>query len=189
MFAPKLCFKFKHQPPYCHKTEMRGPGVRFSVYYFRFIIANDGNRQADSCEAILEKIYKENSAGQMRRIEGFSPVNLKWSGSRGLAQGKETTIQPGREAFCDIGRIHHPEHQPESAYQEVTEEDRTKNKFFFELPTTHFSQWDCLVPGKYAIDVSVYSKNAKKISKRFLVSWSGSWNDRESEMLDELVIS
>src|SRR5680860_936301 len=101
-YSAKLHFKFFHNPPCCHITEMRGERINFNVYYFRFIITNKGKVQAEQCEAVLEKIWKENSAGSLKEFTGFSPVSLKWSGTK---NSKYLTIQPGRESFCDIGRM------------------------------------------------------------------------------------
>ncbi len=130
-YSAKLVFKFFHTPPYCHITQMKGTGVNFPAYYFRFKVVNNGKIQAEQCEAVLEKIWKENSAGEFREFIGFSPVSLKWSGTQ---MAKYFTIQPSREFFCDIGRIHHPTHEPKSVYRTITEEEKEKNKFFFELP-------------------------------------------------------
>jgi hypothetical protein len=185
-YSAKLAFKFFHTPPYCHITQKIGIGVNFPVYYFRFKVVNNGKVQAEQCESVLEKIWKENSAGEFKELTGFSPVLLKWSGTQ---MGKYFTIQPGREPFCDIGRIHHPDHESNSVYRSITEEEKKQNKFFFELPEQFYAQWDCLIPGNYQIKVTIYSKNAEKISRKFKITWSGNWEDREPEMLNELVIS
>lgn len=185
-YSAKLDFKFFHKPPYCHITEMRNPSMRFPVYYFRFIAINNGKVQAEQCEAVLERIWKENSNSDLKEFNGFSPVSLKWSG---VEKNKFMTIQPGREIFCDIGRIQHPSYEPTSSYKDITEQEKRQNKFFFELPERFFAQWDCLTPGRYEIEVAIYSKNARKINRRFKISWSGDWKDQEPEMLNELVIS
>lgn len=185
-FAPKLCFGFFHRTPYCHRTEMRTSSGRFPVDYFRFVVVNEGKSQAEQCEAVLEMIRKENSSGGLEEWVDFSPVSLKWSG---VNNSKYVTIQPGRKIFCDIGRIHHPQHEPESAYKDISEEEKKKNKFFFELWQTFFVQWDCLVPGKYQIEIAVYSSNSERVSKKFNLAWSGNWKDKERDMLNELVIS
>jgi hypothetical protein len=184
-YSAKLFFKFFHVPPYCHITEMRGVGVSLPVYYFRFKVVNNGKVQAEQCEAVLEKIWKENSAGEFKEFTGFSSVSLKWSGAK---MEKYLTIQPGRESFCDIGRIHRPDNEPESVYKSISEKEKVQNKFFFELPERFYAQWDCLIPGKYQIEVTIYSKNAKKISRKFKITWSGIWKDVEADMLNELVI-
>jgi len=185
-FAPKLFFEFFHRPPYCHLTEMRTSSAKFPVYYFRFVVVNKGKSQAEQCEAVLEMIRKENNAGGLEEWVGFSPVSLRWSG---VTNSKYLTIQPGRKIFCDIGRIHHPQHEPESTYKDISAEEKKKNKFFFESPKRFFVQWDCLVPGKYQIEIVVYSSNSEKVSKKFRLAWSGNWKDKEPDMLNELVIS
>lgn len=185
-YSAKLAFKFTHLPPDCHKTKMEGGGVSFAVYYFRFRVKNEGRSQAEQCEVVLEKILKENSAGQLKELEGFSPVSLKWTGPE---NNRYFTIQPEREYYCDIGRIHHPAHEPDPAFFAAGEEQRQQNKFFFELPTRYFSQPDYLAPGKYEIQISVYCKNSKRITRTFKIVWSGKWKDDESEMLNELVIA
>lgn len=185
-YSAKMEFKFFHTPPYCHKTEMRRSDVRFPVYYFRFKVRNKGKTEAERCEVVLERIWKRDSEGSFNELTGFSPVPLKWSGT---LNEKYFTIQPDREVFCDIGRIHQPTHEPLSVYQGVTSEEERLNKFFFELPERYYAQQDYLVPGTYRIEISIYSKNARKISKKFEISWSGIWKDQESNMLNELIIS
>jgi len=184
--SAKLDFIFFHRPPFCHITQMRGAGVDFPVYYFRFKIINIGKIQADQCEVVVENIWKEDETKTFKEFIGFSPVWLKWSG---IQNTRYISIQPDRKVFCDMGRIHHPDHEPESVYRNITAGEREQNKFFFEWPERFYSQWDCLLSGKYRIKIAVYSKNAKKISKKFNIVWSGIWKDQESEMLNELVIS
>ena len=149
--------------------------------------------QADDCEAVLERVWKEDDAKKLHKWENFLPVNLKWSGenpTKNFERACFKTIYPGgRRIFCDIGHICHPKHQAASTYRGITEEERQKNKFFFELPQKFFYQWDCLIPGKYQIQISVYSKNAEKITGKFKISWSGEWRDSEEEMFREIVVS
>ncbi len=52
-YSAKLAFKFSHTPPYCHITQIKGVGVNFPVYYFRFKVVNNGKVQAEQCEAVL----------------------------------------------------------------------------------------------------------------------------------------
>lgn len=184
-YSAELAFDFFHKPPYCHKTKRQG---EVPVYYFRFRVFNEGRTQAEQCEVVLENIWKENSSGELKKIRGFSPVPLKWSG---LDRIKYLTIQPGRRVFCDIGFINHPNYEPPSAYKDITENEERQNKFFFEFGDNFrfYSQWDCLIPGRHRIEIAIYSKNSKRVSKKFSISWSGIWKDRESEMLNELAIS
>lgn len=121
----------------------------------------------------------------MTPVNNFSPVNLKWSGIR---DEYKRLIQPGKEMYCDIGRIQHPEHQYISQYRNMSNTDQNSNKFIFELPDIYYSQWDCLTPAKYTLVISVYSKNAEKVTREFNLSWTGKWKDNESDMFNELVI-
>lgn len=188
--APNLKITFKLSPPFCHQTswrELGRDGEEVSpVYYFRFLVENTGGSKAEDCEVFLEEVYKQNSAGDYIKFSNFSQVNLKWSG---LRDPYTRLIQPGRKMFCDIGRIHYPEYQYDSAYKSITHQEIKMNKFVFELPERYYSQWDCLIPGSYRIVVSIYSKNAKKVSRVFNLSWSGVWKDNENEMFEQLVIS
>jgi len=170
-FAPKIKIKFKLFPPDCHQTRRVGPHSDFPVYYFRFLVENHGRSPAEQCEVFLEKIFKENSAGEMVENKKFSPVNLKWSGIR---DPYKRTIQPDNKF--------------QSVFKSFSGKDESSNKFIFELPERYFSQWDCLTPGKYKILISVYSNNAKKVSRLFSLSWTGKWEDAETDMFNELVI-
>ena len=183
--SPKLKIKFKLAPPDCHQTQWNEGGMITPVYYFRFLVENIGKSQAEACEVFLEKIFKENSAGEMIEDKNFTPVNLKWSGARDPI---ERTIQPGKEMYCDLGRIHHPNYNYQSVYKNISKKDQSLSKFVFELIEGYYSQWDCLIPGKYKIVASVYSKNTDKVSRQFSLSWTGKWEDDEENMFNELVI-
>ncbi|MBN1262843.1 MAG: hypothetical protein JW991_00635 [Candidatus Pacebacteria bacterium] len=184
-FKPGLKIKFKLAPPGCHKTRRVGRGYDFPVYYFRFLIENFGKTQAEDCEVFLENVFRENSAGEMVKNKSFTPVNLKWSGIR---DPYKRTIQPGKEMYCDLGRVQHPDDKFHSVFKGFSKKDEESNKFIFEFPERYYSQQDCLTPGKYKIEVSVYSNNAKKTSRHFLLSWTGEWKDKEESMFSELVI-
>lgn len=180
---PILKILFKEEAPACHKT---GLGGKVPVYYFRFIVKNTGNKQAEDCEAYLEKIKKLNDSGIYEEYKNFTPVNLKWSGVREPIQ---RTIYPDKETYCDLGKVVEQPQMYESRYVNATDSDQKLNKFIFELPEVYYSQWDCLLPGKYTITISIYSRNAKKVTRDFEIFWSGNWKSEDSEMFKELVIS
>jgi len=78
------------------------------------------------------------------------------------------TIYPGgRRYFCDIARV-----------------DLLKKgaRFAFELPWTFISQDTYLLLGKYKIQISVYSKNAAKVAKDFIIDWCRGWKDTQEKM-------
>lgn len=182
--SAKLAIDFSHSPPYCHQTRM---DKNVPVYYFRFKVINRGRIQAERCEAVLEKIWEKDSSDKFVEWNQFSPMPLKWSGPK---KEQYFTIQPDREVFVDIGKVFYPKHQIESSYFLIKDDQKKLNKFFFEMPSGRpYAQWDCLIPGKYKIQVSIYSNNAKKITRKFELEWSGVWEDDPPDMLNELVIS
>jgi len=181
---PKLKLLFTLEPPLCHKTGM-GQN-KTPVYYFRFIVKNIGKIQAENCEVFIESVKKKNSNGEYEFFKNFTPVNLKWTGIR---EPFMRTIYPEKEMICDLGKIIQPPHLYKSQYVNATEEEQKMKKFILELPEVYYSQWDCLLPGSYKLNISVYSKNAKKVSKEFDLNWSGSWKDEEKSMFKELIIT
>jgi len=185
---PLLHIKFKLAPPDCHKTKKQGGNVSFPVYYFRFLVENIGKTQAEGCEIVLERISIQNEQGNFIEYKNYTPVNLKWTGSR---NPYERTIQPERGIYCDLGRIHHPDYSYQSIYVNITEKEKKVNKFAIALAPYeyYYSQWDSLTPGKYQLVVSVYSRNAKKVTRKFDLTWSGNWKDEDKDMFKELVIA
>lgn len=182
--SPSLRIKFKLAPPDCHRTIMANQASSFPVYYFRFLVENLGRTQAEECEVVLEKVFKENSAGELEEVNNFGPVNLNWSAYK----HKPRTIQPSRSIYCDLGRIQHPDYNYHSQYSRISNQEQRAVKFVFEMSFAYYSQWDCLVPGNYRLVVSVYSKNASKVTREFNLSWSGEWKDDERDMFRELVL-
>lgn len=185
---PLLHIKFNLAPPDCHLTQMKGENISFPVYYFRFLVENVGKAQAEECEVVLEKIFKQNDQGDFIKYKNYTPVTLKWTGSR---DPYERTIQAKRGIYCDLGRVHHPNHSYQSIYVNITEKEKRANKFAIELAPHeyYYSQWDSLTPGKYQLVVSVYSKNAKRITRKFNLTWSGNWEAEDKDMFKELVIT
>ena len=177
-YSAKLVINFSNSPPYCHITKMGG---NIPIYYFRFKVSNNGKTQAERCEAVLEKIWEIDNLGKVREWERFSPIPLKWSGPE---KEQYFTIQPERTVFVDIGRIYEYSQQFKSVYYTKN----NQNKFFFELPNGRpYAQPDCLLPGKYKIQISIYSNNAKKITREFEIDWIGNWDKEESVMLNKWI--
>jgi len=148
------------------------------------VVVNRGRSQADDCEAVLEKIWKrggEKENLELQERKSWIPVNLKWS-----AEPKENferacfkTIYPGkRRYFCDIGSV-----------SKGKEKEEEQKKFEFELPGPFISQDNYLCPGRYRIQISVYSKNAVEYKKKatretreFDIDWDGGWTDAPKGM-------
>lgn len=191
LFAPRLRMEFSQKHPYCHKTKRKDGSL---VYYFRFIVVNEGKSQAKFCEAILEELWILNSSGEFVQDENFSPVNLIWVGQYEQREGylvkkQFININPKRKIFCDIGHISHPDFQKSlEKSQFYLEKDSEELKFFFDTPVRFFSQRDCISPGKAKIKISIYSENASKCERYFIIEWFGNWKEKEQDMFREIVI-
>jgi len=172
---PDIRIEFANERPYCRHARTT-TGSR--PYYCHFVVVNNSPSQADDCEAVLEKIWdwKEKRLGWQER-KNFIPVNLKWSAEDPDEDFKRAcfkTIYPGgREYFCDIGSVRE--------WDEAVE-------FVFVLIRPFVSQADFLLPGKYKIQISVYSKNAANVTKKFDVEWLGGWSEKQDEMQERLKI-
>jgi hypothetical protein len=192
-FAPKLSIEFKLVPPYCHQT-FHAPinsKTQTPVYYFRFQIVNTGQTQAKLCEAVLEKIWQYDSAERPTELEGYSPINLRWSG-KDRTNATFLNINPNRKVFCDIGHIFPFEYQYDHERQSLIDipgkHDPKALRFVLDQTQYPYSQLNCFIPGKYGMKIVLYSENAEPQEVCFRLSWSGSWQDTESVMFKELVI-
>ncbi len=168
--APKLDIEFDKEK-YLHLEKKE----KDPCYYCHFMVVNSGLSQADDCEAVLEKIWKK------QQRQDFIPVNLKWSCEK---QDSEKacfkTIYPGkRRYFGDIVRV------TQSEEEETKEEKGKKVECTFELARTFISQDTFLKPCNYEIQISVYSKNAARATKKFDVKWLGGWSEKQKEMQEE----
>jgi len=184
-FAPKLIFDFELKPPDCHKTKFNN---NEPVYYFRFRVSNNGKSQAKKCEAILEKLYKEDSAGNFQPIK-YTPINLVW----GSSYSEYVDINPSRTFHCDFFHIPSESHQNKAIAQGGYVDPVDTNSFplgiILCVKAAFYSQPNRLPPGKYKIDIGLYAENHKKISHSFKISWSGTWKNLEEEMFREIVVS
>ena len=168
-YRPKLDIEFKDEQPYCRHEEAKG---RMKSYYCHFVVVNSGLRQADDCEAVLEKIWyssDEQESLEWQELKNWIPVNLKWSAEENnFMRACFKTIYPGgRRYFCDIARVWLPK---EGA------------QFKFEASWTFFGQSILRTKGKHKIQVSVYSKNAANVTKNFIIDWCGAYSERQEKM-------
>jgi len=180
---PEIKIEFKDKDPYCRyekeKEEGKGPGP----YWCHFVVVNNGGRQADDCEAVLEKIWDpkkgEKDRSKWPERKSWIPVNLKWSTEKFFRRKYYKTIYPGgRRYFCDIGRVN----------KKTDGKPDNDENFAFELSGTFISQDIFLKPGSYEIQISVYSKNAAKVTKKFRIDWCGGWKGTQKEMQKRLEI-
>lgn len=196
-FSPKLSLEFDLSPPDCHLTRSKGYAktqaglvpIDEPDYYFRFRVQNKGQSQARRCEAVLEKMYIADASGKFREPSPFTPVNLIW----GSGYASEfVDINPGRRFFCDLCHIPSAQLQTiESSagkYVDPTDSQPFNLGIVLTVKTAFHSQPNRLPPGKYRLEIAIYSENSETVRKLFEISWSGVWKNSEQPMFREIVV-
>ena len=169
-YAPKITPSFVEKAPFCHKTFWRAadrPDLNEPVYFFRFKVENTGSSQLRQCEAILEDLWIYNAAGKPEKVSGFIGVNLKWaSNTPEIVPGgivlstRYVNLNPRRAEYCNIGRISSRKYQKddeEKFFVDIPGKHKPQLRFLFEQGLYPNSQTNCLLPGKYAIKVKLFS--------------------------------
>ena len=191
-FAPNLKVNFELSPPFCHKTNWRSrrrvqPSVNEPVYYFRFQVKNKGKSRANRCEVVLENLWIYDSSQTPQLYPNFSAVNMVWVG----ATNPFVDINPDRRIYCDIGHISSPSYQDSierEGFIDIPGFSGGDLRFMLDLSQYFYSQPNCLGPGRFILQVGLYSENAGSQKVFFDISWSGTWQDSENEMFREIVI-
>jgi len=172
---PEIKIEFANKRPYCRHAKTKSSS---RPYYCHFAVVNSGKTLTDDCEAVLERVWdssNEKKNSEWEEWENFIPCNLKWSAENPKEDFKRAcfkTIYPGeRRYFCDIGRV-----------------NEKHDTFNFELSRFFLSQVNYLSRGKHKIQISVYSKNAAKVTKKFIIDWCGEWKGTQREMEEGLKI-
>ncbi len=187
--APHLKVIFDETTPHCIKTFFSHPQIptmREPVYYFRFRATNEGKTQARICESVLEKLWVYDSAGKPHELPDFAPRNLGFETDQ-----RPVGINPHRRIYGPFGHISSPTYQ--STYERPIFVDVPGNwppdllRFLLE-GTANNAQVNCLVPGKYAIQITLYSENASPETAYFIISWTGKWQDNPDAMFRECTI-
>ncbi|OGA45929.1 MAG: hypothetical protein A3G24_26280 [Betaproteobacteria bacterium RIFCSPLOWO2_12_FULL_62_13] len=194
-FAPALLLDFALSPPDCHLTRSKGRDQLGRVvidepdYYFRFRVQNQGQSQARRCEAVVESMYIADASGKFQPLPQFTPVTLIW-GSGYVTEFVD--INPERRFFCDLCHIPSAKLQAlelnAGKYVDPTGTGPFDVGVVLNVKTAFHSQPNRLSPGKYCLDVAIYSENARTIRRRFQISWSGAWKDTEQLMFREAVV-
>lgn len=188
-FAPKLKFLFDEETPQFIKTIFtsdKDPSLREDVYYFQFRITNEGATQARICEPVLEKLWTYDAGGSSHEFHNFRARNLGFDNF-----GPSAGINPHRTLTSSFGHISSPDFQA-----------NYENKVFVDLP----GEWDdkllrfalegqtpnavvnCLTPGKYTVQITLFSENASPVTGFFTIFWTGNWQGDSQAMFRECVI-
>ena len=185
--APSLDLIFDQTPPMFRLSSRRLSGNRKVPFYdFHFYVKTEGRSQAKKVEAILEKLWEYNVAGEPSEVEGFFPVNLRYD-SLGT---RFVDINPKRRILWNLGYIlstaEHPWIPEEALISQSPARKKDDLRFYLDVLDFPFRQPNCFYSNKHAIKISLYSENADRVEAYFEITWSGTWREAEKGMLREI---
>lgn len=191
--APKLKVVVHNGPPACHRTEMAFAALssvgREPAFVYRIQVLNTEGAQAQKAEVVLEALSIADGSGAYQAYPRFTPVQLQW----GSGQGDFVDINPGRQFYCDLLTVPSPRLQSLQAQVGAYVNHPVSPTFplgaVLSVRTAFYSQPNRLGPGKYRLELAVYSENAETVRSSVFVAWSGAWKNAEDEMLKECVLS
>ena len=191
--APKLSLLVHNGPPACHKTQMAfavlNTAGREPAFVYRLQVHNGQGVQAQKAEVVLEGLWMADSTDSYHPYPRFTPVQLLW----GSGQDEFVNINPGRDFYCDLFTV------PSARLQSIQSQAGSYVNYptapafplgiVLSVKTAFFSQPNRLGPGKYRLDLAIYSENAPTLRSTVFVVWSGNWKDTEDKMFRECVLS
>jgi hypothetical protein len=191
-WSPSLDCEIELSPPDCHRTVSRGGSTEFYSFYYRFKVWNKGKVSAKNVEVLINDILKRHGTS-FKRVEAFSPDNLKWSTLFDIVGGSIVYrrycdyISPGTYKHCNLGHVHDPNFRTsipgENNPNLLVRKDETI--FCFDVHFRSNILYYLVEPGEYQIQIKVGCENAKTITKKYLVKISGKWFEDENRMLNE----
>lgn len=188
----KLEIVYEHRPPMSRitsRSHLFEPERQDPRYDFHMQIGNKGKTRAEEIEAVLEEIWDYDSAGNPQKVPGFWAVRLRFDGNG----AKAIDLNPHRWEQWNLGTIPCRDVQVKkmknNRYNDVPGKKGDGLRFFLEVDEWPFFQPNVLLPGKYKIKVVLYSANAPRVHKYFIIDWNGEWRDTEEEMFKQIVIT
>lgn len=164
-------------------------------YYFRFGVLNKGRSKAKNCEVVLENVLAGDKTVKPGNYKDISFVNMNWSttSSRREVSGDVfVDINPNRTRYCNLCFVngHIKNDFNEDFRQELQRIKGVEDPIPFKLCANEilFTSNNSFPPGKYEIQLGLYSENAGHQKIIFEISWSGKLRENEVKMFNEMVI-
>jgi hypothetical protein len=184
-WSPSLDCEIELSPPDCHRTISRVPGTEFYSFYYRFKVWNKGRVSAKNVEVLIVDILKREGSS-FKRIESFSPDNLRWS-TLIVSRRYCDYISPDTYKHCNLGHIHDPKFRSSISGEDNPKLPVGKNEaiFCFDVHFRSNILYYLVGPGEYQIQIKVGCENAKTITRKYLMKVRGKWFEDENRMLNE----
>jgi hypothetical protein len=187
IWSPQLDCDIELNPPDCHRTILRInlPTNVSEVYsfFYRFKIWNKGKISAKNVEVIITELLKK-EGNKYKIVESFSPDNLLWSTTGDIYA---PYISPETFKHINLGHIHDPKVRANLSGENNPKLPVSNEEAIFSFDV-HFKSnilYYLIAPGEYKIELKVGCENAKTITKKYSINFTGKWIEDESRMLNE----
>jgi len=177
----KLSMEIRLAPP--DSTQIDGTDPRTGRFvtkllYLRIRVTHTGGKAAENTEILPSMLWRRNDQREWAVVQTFLPLSLSWS----HFQPRTPTIRVpvGLFRHCDLGRF-----QPDTSGGFVFVFDT----FIQPNPVADGLPPNLLLPGDYRIELMLSSDNAKPITKRWNLSFSGPWSDDEQTLLSQVQLT
>lgn len=173
---PRMEVIYEHEPPFFRRSGRLGAGNNPLGDFFDFHIRIRNRsrwQRLRNVEAILENLCRYDPTGKANKIAGFWTIRLRYD-NRGT---RMVDINPGRHEDWNLAYIPNPvalqAWLQDPKYVDVPGAVANAHRLYLDVADFPFHQPNCLVPGEYAVQVSVYAENAQQVDKFYRITWKG----------------
>lgn len=193
---PELDASITTKPPDCAKVIMTSVVQRTALtqmstecYWLRIWVKNSGKTRAEKVQVFAAELSKRAADGTFRIIDGFVPMNLRWSHSQNPIEAPEIFaegISPGMGKHCDLGYIIDPAHRSAIRIGEDLPGLPAGNTLVaLELELKPNTLSHLIPPGTYRLLVRIAAANCRPVARTIEMTITGEWFSDEKRMLSE----
>jgi hypothetical protein len=156
--------------------------------YYRLLVENRGGRSAQDCRLqIVGLLFVE--SGVWKRLTGWEPVDLIWSNRPGVSS---IGLAARESAFCDVGHafsnyIQSNRVRPTTVRELGHRQPQRQALFFLDGQLIPAAQRNALAAGVYALQMRMFSSNAKTKDFTCLLHFGGEFASLVDEVPDGTV--
>lgn len=186
---PRLAVTIKPEPPNCVQvlavvfdTTTRQRLWSGQTYWIRIWVENHGIGRAEQVQVFASKLFKEGANGKFAPVDGFEPMNLRWSNPSDPIKPEifASGLSRGFGKHCDLCSVSDPANPTDvvQGYQ-----GQCVGTLQLEVPPS--GDRNRLPPGKYVVEVRVGAANAKPVTVLVELNIKGAWSPDRATMFRE----
>jgi hypothetical protein len=191
---PMLSVSIRLESPDCHKTTLAYVVQRTTLiqgsaecYYLRIWVENIGRTRAENVQVFASELFRRNADGRYGQVDGFLPMNLRWSHAQHGPRGPEIFadgISPGMGKHCDLGRIVDPAHQ-QNVGDSLPSVKGGQCLLALDLEVAPNTLSHLIAPGVYQLHLQVAASNCRPVEKVIELNLTGAWFPDQNRMFSD----